>query len=1214
MRSLFVTLLLVGTVMVGACGDDSPQNPKPDAGPGIDTMPPDGMGSGSGDMVCETLAPLPSGTCEVTAGGEAKLIKGNILTPTGVLIGGQVAVNDAGQITCTGCDCAHGGETVISCPGATVSPGLINAHDHITYTQNAPYTDTGERYEDRQQWRKGGSSFEGHTKIPAPGGATPAQQQFGELRFLMGGATSTVGSGGAKGLLRNLDKSNLLEGLTTRAVNFETFPLDDDGGGRRDGDCNYGSGAITAMAIASDTSFEPHTSEGIDRYAHNEFKCQSSSTFDTVVPGLSQNLLVPQTAMIHAIGVTANDYGAMAQAGTALIWSPRSNVTLYGDTARVTTAAALGVQIALGTDWTPTGSINMLRELRCADSLNKTYMNGYFSDKKLWEMVTLNAAAVTATDSVIGMLAPNHVADISIFKANGRDPYRAIIDADPQDVALVMRGGTVLYGDDATVNSLGTNCDTLDVCGTQKRVCLQSEITMTLAQLQAAVGNIYPAFSCTTPTNEPSCTPKRPVSVAGSTVYTGMTSITDSDGDGIANTSDNCPNVFNPVRPMDSGVQPDADGDGTGDACDVCPLDANTTTCTAVDPDDQDHDGIPNSSDNCPDVANPGQSDADGDGKGDACDACALPNPGNQGCPSTIYAVKMGMDPDGKVVRIADALVTGKGSNGFFIQAKPGDTGYMGVDFSGMFVFTSNNATLLANAVVGQRVTIDATVATFQGQKELDTVTSVTATTTTVEALPAPVTATYAEIKTGGSRAAALEGVIVQVGTGSVTARDTAQNEFTLTSGTDSLSVDDFLTTFTLPDVGTVYSQVTGVVALRGMAMRLLPRSAADLVLGPPVLASFGPALSFTRVGTAGAATIPSTGALTVTLSSAAQGDTDVTITSSDSGALTVVGGKVTVPNGMTSATVLVNGLAQATDVTLTAQLGSGTPLTAHVRVLGSTEAPATVTLTPPTVSMTAGATTTLTATLDIPAPSGGTIVNVAVNPTNAGTVSPTLTFAADTLSQTFTFTDASMVASSMVTASLGASTSTSNITAAAVMRQLVISQIYGGGGNSGATLKNDYVELFNASNAPVSLQGKSVQYASTTGVFSTMLTFALPNATVPPGGYFLVQLAGGSNGTALPTPDAMGSTPNLSATAGKVALVDSTTPIASCTDATIIDFIGYGSGTNCSETALAPGGSNTMSLIRAGGGCTDSGNNANDFTAVAPMPRNSATTLAPCP
>src|SRR5207302_5230387 len=122
-----------------------------------------------------------------------------------------------------------------------------------------------------------------------------------------------------------------------------------------------------ASGIAMDDAYFPHVSEGIDTVARNEFLCASSSMNG------GQDLSQPQSAFIHSIGLTAPDYALMAGEGVALIWSPRSNVRLYGDTAMVTAAARLGVLIALGTDWTPSGSMNMLRELRCADSLNRGY-------------------------------------------------------------------------------------------------------------------------------------------------------------------------------------------------------------------------------------------------------------------------------------------------------------------------------------------------------------------------------------------------------------------------------------------------------------------------------------------------------------------------------------------------------------------------------------------------------------------------------------------------------------------------------------------------------------------------------------------------------------------------------------------------------------------------------------------------------------------------
>ena len=101
----------------------------------------------------------------------------------------------------------HRRERVIDGVGYLALPGLINAHDHITFVQNSPYTDTGERYEHRHDWRRG---LNGHTQLNYSGGASDNQKLWGELRFLIGGATSTIGSGEVEGFLRNLDRFEAL--------------------------------------------------------------------------------------------------------------------------------------------------------------------------------------------------------------------------------------------------------------------------------------------------------------------------------------------------------------------------------------------------------------------------------------------------------------------------------------------------------------------------------------------------------------------------------------------------------------------------------------------------------------------------------------------------------------------------------------------------------------------------------------------------------------------------------------------------------------------------------------------------------------------------------------------------------------------------------------------------------------------------------------------
>jgi hypothetical protein len=174
---------------------------------------------------------------------------------------------------------------------------------------------------------------------------------------------------------------------------------------------------------------------------------------------------------------------------------------------------------------------------------------------------------------------------------------------------------------------------------------------------------------------------------------------------------------------------------------------------------------------------------------------------------------------------------------------------------------------------------------------------------------------------------------------------------------------------------------------------------------------------------------------------------------------------------------------------------------------------------------------------------------------------------------------------------------------ASAASPDVAISQVYGGGGNAGATLTNDFVELRNTSSAPVDLTGWSVQYASAAGTSYQVTTLS---GSIPAGGHYLVQEAAGTGGTTpLPTPDATGSIA-MSATSGKVALVTTATALACGADcdaaAGVRDFVGYGAA-NDFETAATPGLSNTTADLRGDGPDTD--DNAADFAAGDPDPRN---------
>ncbi len=184
------------------------------------------------------------------------------------------------------------------------------------------------------------------------------------------------------------------------------------------------------------------------------------------------------------------------------------------------------------------------------------------------------------------------------------------------------------------------------------------------------------------------------------------------------------------------------------------------------------------------------------------------------------------------------------------------------------------------------------------------------------------------------------------------------------------------------------------------------------------------------------------------------------------------------------------------------------------------------------------------------------------------------------------------------------------NITATFAQALVVVSQLYGGGGNSGATYTHDFIELYNRGSSAIDLTGWSVQYAAAAG--STWSTTAL-SGSIAAGGYYLVQEAQGAGGsTPLPTPDATG-TIAMNATAGKVALVTTGGALTgNCPSGAIADLVGFGAA-DCSETAPVGALSNTHAALRNHGGCDDTGNNAADFTIGSPAPRNSASPLHTC-
>jgi hypothetical protein len=217
-----------------------------------------------------------------------------------------------------------------------------------------------------------------------------------------------------------------------------------------------------------------------------------------------------------------------------------------------------------------------------------------------------------------------------------------------------------------------------------------------------------------------------------------------------------------------------------------------------------------------------------------------------------------------------------------------------------------------------------------------------------------------------------------------------------------------------------------------------------------------------------------------------------------------------------------------------------------------------------------------------------------------------------------------SLLATISETNGLGRSGSTSialTVLSPPAPHTLKISQVYGGGGNSGTTYQNDFIEIFNESNSPVDITSWSVQQASATFTGAWSVTPLCPVGTciLQPYHYFLVWEGAGAGGTtALPTADVTG-TLSMGAASGKVALVNNSTPLSgNCPSSTnIADLVGYGS--TCFEVPIGGGGASVGSLdnltaaVRKGNGCVDTDNNSTDFVTIGPIPRNSSAPANVC-
>lgn len=426
-----------------------------------------------------------------------------VITNGAVVIKGQkiTAILDSTQPLPTG-------SNVVVLPSATgasdyvITPGLINSHNHLAYDTAHIYEDLP-LYQNTYQWRDE-AYYDQHIMLPKrllsdcsadvdefgiPPDAGDRRVEmagligrYAEAKELASGTTTTQGSyfgstmhnGYAQHLVRNLDATNFGKKRVSQvALGILVNSFDP-----REVVAKMDAGSLDAWLV--------HLLEGTDAQSSAEFDCLRA-----------MGLVRKQTAIIHGIALTHDQLAEMAHVGAKLIASPLDNLLYYGKTADLPTAWQLGVNVSLGTDWSPAGSKNLLMELKVVDALNKQAWGNFFSSRDLLQMVTTNPADAIGWTNYVGRLEVGLYADVAVYRKRGSSTYRSVIDATEKDVRLVLIGGDPLYGDaDVMATLKPTDSETVATsCGFSKAIDLTSTLPkvehgdVELAQVRDTLGD-----------------------------------------------------------------------------------------------------------------------------------------------------------------------------------------------------------------------------------------------------------------------------------------------------------------------------------------------------------------------------------------------------------------------------------------------------------------------------------------------------------------------------------------------------------------------------------------------------------------------------------------------------------------------------------------------------------------------------------------------------
>jgi 5-methylthioadenosine/S-adenosylhomocysteine deaminase len=400
----------------------------------------------------------------------------------GILLRGKVVTMNANRTVTTGAVHVKDGKVVaiLSASAATptgatvidtkgyIYPGLLNLHNHVAYNF-LPLYPVPKHYTNRDQWPSG-KLYEQLVNNPknlvtdsAYFDLQTEALKYAEVKAIAGGETAIQGTPSDSGvtsiLVRNVEAKNFdKDAVGCRGLSIDKMFTSDL--------------AHQKDSISKLDAWFFHLSEGIDDYARREY---SNPAYNPAVnpgpknqPGLKQLGLVTKPLVgIHCTALTETDFADWEKTtgeGPKIVWSPLSNLLLYGKTTDIPAARRHNATVALGTDWSPSGSKSLLWELKVADQVNKQMFKSTLSDSDLVAMVTCNPAKLLNWQDKVGTIAAGMVADLVVVDdIKESNSYRNLIEATEANIQLVFVGGLPVYGDSATLKKLvGTSgCDTI---------------------------------------------------------------------------------------------------------------------------------------------------------------------------------------------------------------------------------------------------------------------------------------------------------------------------------------------------------------------------------------------------------------------------------------------------------------------------------------------------------------------------------------------------------------------------------------------------------------------------------------------------------------------------------------------------------------------------------------------------------------------------------